>query len=502
MKKSLLLFLLISLPVLLFAQRTMPVPATVSQVEFNKYNDLGKDSVIYYLYNTSVGAFYTEGNEYGTRASVSAYGIKVSISQYRAKDASGLDLPWDGKSVIINNYSVAKSRWDQLFVDSKCIPYVDCANRGNNIWNLDAVGDGTYTISLSDLNPIYSTVEDFQKSQCFFGLSHAAVSSNLTGLTANNSVIYDPYSKLGWAFVTEFEYDKYAYDYSCYVASQNLAAVIENARNVGDIDLTAAEAVYYNSASTLKALKDATAAINQAIVDKLYTSASDETPYDITHMIVNPDFSAKNANGWDTTYEFPKDASFIGYQSAGSNGFVNGDVKVEHFFQVWSNGVNYQPSRIKGVLAIGQFYQTIKNLPSGKYKLCADCIATNQYEKSANPVYGVELFAQGGSLTTKTNVATDSNLPKHYEFMFANDGNEVTIGLRTLEGTTASWIAATNFKLYYLGSDYTAIEEVSADMNAKATSIYTISGARVNNLKKGINIIRKADGSVSKMYVK
>lgn len=75
---------------------------------------------------------------------------------------------------------------------------------------------------------------------------------------------------------------------------------------------------------------------------------------------------------------------------------------------------------------------------------------------------------------------------------------------------------ADDARLYFVaplaGFDYAAaakelsdgIEAVSTAerTSSAATGIYSLSGARMNSLQKGVNIVRRADGSVSKILVK
>lgn len=60
--------------------------------------------------------------------------------------------------------------------------------------------------------------------------------------------------------------------------------------------------------------------------------------------------------------------------------------------------------------------------------------------------------------------------------------------------------------VYFDGTDYTntptGIVNVSAELAKKGAEIYTIGGTRVNEMQKGVNIVRMADGKVKKYIVK
>jgi len=50
--------------------------------------------------------------------------------------------------------------------------------------------------------------------------------------------------------------------------------------------------------------------------------------------------------------------------------------------------------------------------------------------------------------------------------------------------------------------DATGINAVSILLGGDVEGIYTVGGAKVNNLQKGMNIIRTADGKTQKVLVK
>ena len=87
--------------------------------------------------------------------------------------------------------------------------------------------------------------------------------------------------------------------------------------------------------------------------------------------------------------------------------------------------------------------------------------------------------------------------------------SDVTIGAKnSSNGTWAIW---DNWKLFYFGTssakadsgDATGIEAAEvAGSKAAVAGIYTISGAQVSTLQKGINIVRYADGKTEKVLVK
>ena len=88
----------------------------------------------------------------------------------------------------------------------------------------------------------------------------------------------------------------------------------------------------------------------------------------------------------------------------------------------------------------------------------------------------------------------------------AFNGNAGALVNFDIDGTytvsTAKFITL-DTQAYYLniGGEATGISSVSA-LNAEAKAIYTPAGVRVNSLQKGLNIVRKADGTTVKVFVK
>ena len=119
MKKPLLLLATMLMGALTYAQTftatwTQPVPVGVDMYEYSTFAaDNQGDTIVYYLYNVGAGAFFTEGNAWGTQASIGKTGLKVAISKYTINDV------WDEKTVFINDFSLNKNSWKLLFIDSE-----------------------------------------------------------------------------------------------------------------------------------------------------------------------------------------------------------------------------------------------------------------------------------------------------------------------------------------------------------------------------------------------
>lgn len=81
----------------------------------------------------------------------------------------------------------------------------------------------------------------------------------------------------------------------------------------------------------------------------------------------------------------------------------------------------------------------------------------------------------------------------------------ITIGLKKTVAVANDWCPFDNFKLEYLGTEQpTAVESLGAKAAAGAaiSSIFSIDGRQQSQLRRGINIVRTADGKVTKVLVK
>ena len=152
-----------------------------------------------------------------------------------------------------------------------------------------------------------------------------------------------------------------------------------------------------------------------------------------------------------------------GYQTSN---FTNGTVSIDHFVEMWKGD---------GTLADGTISQTVSQLSAGKYRLEADCIATRQFD--ASEVTGVSLFMGDEG----TAIATANMLPQHFTVEFNNYvTHDVKIGLQII-GTNANWIAADNFRLYYLGSVDDDLADVSGENPLDMTSVIVNPSFTFNN---------------------
>lgn len=211
-------------------------------------------------------------------------------------------------------------------------------------------------------------------------------------------------------------------------------------------------------------------------------NATAEAPVEITGAIVNNSFE-EDLEGWDcvkggdTKAADNSDATYKINWNEEQAEVVGGYV-----FNTWSGSIP------EGGLPASQM---IFGLPAGTYTLSAYLAsdANNKIVLSANDVKE-EFTMKGDKATPNAGAITFYYDPAERE--------DLTIGV---VGTNC-WYKADYFQLFYLGNDPTAIKDAATAQSAAPVAIYTVSGAKVSGLQKGINIVKMANGKTQKVLVK
>jgi len=166
-----------------------------------------------------------------------------------------------------------------------------------------------------------------------------------------------------------------------------------------------------------------------------------ETPQDYTSYIINPSFE-NGTEGWTIT----------SLQSQGNDSFEK--KAGSKYMEKWTGKGNPVGS--------AKAVQTIKSLPTGKYRLTVGAQNLDQSNTSAKKT-GVYIYA--GSV--KTTVYT----PDDYSVEFNNTTGTVEIGF-VASNAQGNWIAVDNFRLYYLGeADKEALVASLGTMITKANTL-------------------------------
>ena len=227
--------------------------------------------------------------------------------------------------------------------------------------------------------------------------------------------------------------------------------------------------------------------------------ASDENPVDMTAVIANADIEQGATVAWQ-------------YTKNGGNGPALASGIEGQSIEFWNN----DPASLQF-----NIWQNISVLPVGTYQLTAQ--ASNSLNGQADPENPGRAFLYAATYTEESDTTYFSSDPvavqeetctEKYDtysvFFTVNEGETVTIGFQTSGKMTARWFVCDNFTLTYFGGESQKeisgnpmeVEGVEAAAEAEIVAIYTASGTPVAQLQKGLNIVKYANGTVKKLFVK
>ena len=306
------------------------------------------------------------------------------------------------------------------------------AGRTHLNWTIEAQGDGTYYIRPDKADEDYG--EDYFPDM-WMGWKNDGT-----------DIIYpliDGYEEtygLTWKFVSETEYWHFFH-------LNALSEAMTTAQEYG-FDITAALAVYNNSASTNEELAAATTDLKKKIREYDIEHATIDKPVDLSDVLIN--------------YDFEED-------------FESGKTEVTGWTQEPSGAFTYDYSDVNGGWTnIGRWafgdqrftdakiYQAVTDAPNGKYELRAWYTCIDQ--EPANPesdgkdaedysVTGNTLYATTSLGTNTTNLSSGSRWGTAEAVLtfFVSDGKLET-GVEMVN-STANWFRLGDIKLTYYGKD-------------------------------------------------
>jgi hypothetical protein len=437
----------------------------------------------YYLYNVKGQRFFTEGNAWGTQASVGYTGLKVAFTT----DAEFTS------AYLFNDYSLAKKAWKQVFFDSKTAMFVDRGSQANYRWAV-VPGEGTFRLQASNEengNPGWTTegVNDpaFEEGK-FVGWD-----------VSINSTVLNPYLEEGenhfidWAFVSAEDYDAIADQLAQYEASLPLKELLDKAKEIG-ADVAAYEAIYLNEASTVDEIKAAIEGVKEAIAKREqeqaqsdYANATVVNPVDVTSLFIkNPSYDNNKNDGWD--------GDAPGFQS-----YTNAE-----FYQKTFDTHQKVSGLLEGVYMLGlqgfyrpgwgdgDGYTRYTSNDSQIYDVKMYANNTNQPIVTIYAGAGKEKVGQGGEMEVNTDdgsiyIPNDMNSAAGYfkagrynnSMVFeALTDSAVTIGLKNSKSVSGNWVIYDNWTLNYLGAGEDAYK-VLADALIKTLPDYSNLGEDV-----------------------
>ena len=270
-----------------------------------------------YLYNVGAGQFFTQGNSWGTQASVGETGLPVRFTSTGNGDYYLQDK--------------TNGSWYYTFFDSETALFVDRNNQANYYFSIEDNGS-TFRLSTSSRNPTFG---DYAGAGLYVGLTKNSSSTALQPFVDEDEAYVD------WALVSTASYNSLAAAIEIYNKAQELKTVIDKINAVNG-DASSLEAVYLNEDATLSEIQEAIDASKLIYVNALITNAPDKNNVDVTMLLNNPKYE-ENTNGWTVN------------AASGGNVAVAG-LPTNKCFEAWNNS-NFD------------IYQNISNAPAGVYEI-------------------------------------------------------------------------------------------------------------------------------------
>ena len=248
-----------------------------------------------YLYNVGAARFYTEGNSYGTQASIGETGLKVKFVQ------SPLPTSPEGDRVVkITNFSNAKNSWYTAYVTTNGAVYVDGQNVTECNWQVVPGTDKTFKLMMSAPNSSYNQT-NYPGAMFGLDLFEYNLQTRLAALLFTDEEPGEGLYLTDWAVVSTADYDAYQKAVATYKTAKQLKNLLDETKAAG-IDVTAEQAVYENTASTQDQLTDAIVSITNKMIEDELKDASRDNPLDLTDKyITNPRYENNNNEGWSGT---------------------------------------------------------------------------------------------------------------------------------------------------------------------------------------------------------
>ena len=240
-----------------------------------------------YLYNVGAARFYTEGNSYGTQASIGETGLKVKFVQ-------------NGSAVKISNYSEAKKAWRTMFITTNGAMYVDAESATECNWLIVPGADKTFKLMMSVPNESYNQ-ENYPGAMMGVDLFEYDLQTRLAALLFADEEPGEGIYLTNWAVVSEADYDAYQTAVATYKTALQLKDLLDEAKTAG-IDVAAEQTVYENTASTQDELTAAIVSITNKMIEDELKDASQDNPLDLTDKYIkNPRYENNDNEGWSGT---------------------------------------------------------------------------------------------------------------------------------------------------------------------------------------------------------
>ena len=240
-----------------------------------------------YLYNVGAARFYTEGNAYGTQASVGETGLKVKFMT-------------NGSAVKIRNYSDSKKSWYTAYVTTNGAIFVDGGTVTECNWQVMPSNDKTFKLLISEPNSSYNQT-NYPGAMMGLDLFESDLRTVLAALLFTDEEPGEGLYLTDWAVVSATDYNAYQTAVATYKTALQLKSLLEEAKILG-IDVAAEQIVYENADSSQDELTAAIVSITNKMIEDELKEASRDHPLDLTDkFIINPRYENNDNEGWSGT---------------------------------------------------------------------------------------------------------------------------------------------------------------------------------------------------------
>ncbi|MBP5771487.1 MAG: hypothetical protein J6W75_09030 [Bacteroidaceae bacterium] len=250
-------------------------------------------------------------------------------------------------------------------------------------------------------------------------------------------------------------------------------------------------------------------------------------PADVSGIIYNPSYNnygeGASFNGWSqeniggaqaadfNEYEcFNNDTIYV-YQELQNLKPGYYKLAVQGFYRAGDYGVytdslaTVHNSYISATTSTGEFAQPIKNITDGLQEGTVG--AGSEVEITIGEGEEVQVFSVPNNMEAAEAYFLNEYYPNELNVLVGEDG-KMTIAVKKTTHITNDWTIFTNWQLFYLGKtgqnfeeELVVVEGLKAT-NLNAAQLFSIDGRQQSSLRRGINIVRMADGSVRKVMVK
>jgi hypothetical protein len=432
---------------------------------------------IYYFYNVGSKLLFTQGNSYGTQASIGERGLKVKI------EAQG-----EGIYTLLD-YVKTQGAWKWWwFVEDSNIMYVDYNNQSDFLWEIKYMGDNVYRLSPSELNP---SVNDNTK---FVGVRWTE--------DPTNTILYSDCTKddgsfIDWKLIPEAAGDAYEVAMDVYEASLVLKEQLDKAEEIG-ANVDNQIAVYNNTSSTVEELNAATEAVKKAIIAREeelaaenYDKATVDNPVNVTKLFIkNPTFEGNDLSGWsgngwgaylpkenaeryNTNYNTYQDLSGLleGVYRFKANGFYRAGEPQPAYNNYKAQNEESKYAKIYATAGGETIEASVmspytagltKKMTTGNWTSATD-EQTNEVFYIPHDMIAADEFLQAGYCND------------NYVYIAVSDGN-MRVGVKKEQLITDDWSIFDDFTLVYYGNSDEAYKLILNDVIANLP-VLNLSGA-------------------------